>query len=115
MWDNKTIKVGKQKGRFKMEKKYDVVLIKRFGVDGLTKENITELMGKTAHNQLYPIELYADYSECSAMGFITAKAAEKIGYDYAELESYIGGILDDSARVNDQSEYDFDGLSIYIG
>ena len=67
-------------------------------------------------NVAYPIELSAYAQESSAMGFITSKAAEAIEYDYeySGLHNFIALILDDMCRENDDCEYEFKGIKIWL-
>lgn len=49
---------------------------------GLDRESIVELYDKLGDSsiEVYPIEIPAQYHECSAMGFITVDAADQIDY-----------------------------------
>lgn len=67
-------------------------------------------------NVCYPIELSAYAQESTAMGFISSKAAELIDYDYdsSGLHSYIASILDDMNKENENNEYEFKGIKIWL-
>ncbi len=94
---------------------YDMALIEKPISDGLNKFEAIELLNLLNSNEFYPIEFEADHQECSALGYITARAAEKLNYDYGGLRSYIGSILDDLEKENPEYEYEFGGLKIWMG
>lgn len=64
--------------------KLDIVLKDTPIEYGLDRESIVELYDKLGDSsiEVYPIEIPAQYHECSAMGFITVDAADQIDYDY---------------------------------
>lgn len=99
-----------------MNTKYDIVLCEKDGESGLTKEETIDLMDKIKDKEFYPIEILAFCHECCAMGFITPNAANELDFDYAEsgLEFYIANILDNMDNENENCEYEFKGLNIYM-
>ena len=50
------------------------------------------------------------------MGFITPKAAEMVNYDYegSGLRNFIASILDDMCAENENCEYEFNGIKIWL-
>lgn len=81
----------------------------------LKKQSYAELLAMVGDSEVLPIEIEAGYVECSAMGFISYKAAEKLDFDYTGLNKYISEILDDLEKENDQHLYTYQGLSVYMG
>ena len=101
----------------KENRKYDIVLIEKEGESGLTWSDTVNLIGMLSEKEWFPIEIMAKEQECSAMGFIGRKAAEKLEYDYdsSGLDDYVAEILDDLGLENDAHEYEFNGLKIWMG
>ena len=95
---------------------YGLVLRERYGVDGLKKSDVIDLFDMLDSNECYPIELSAYAQESTAMGFISSKAAELIDYDYESsgLHSYIASILDDMNKENENNEYEFKDIKIWL-
>ena len=95
---------------------YGLVLKEKYGTDGMTKTEITDLLDMLDGTEAYPIELSAYAQESSAMGFITPEAAELIEYDYeySGLHNCIARILDDMCRESDNCEYEFKGIKIWM-
>ena len=95
---------------------YELVLKEKYGTDGLERNEVIDLFDMLDENVAYPIELSAYAQESSAMGFITPKAAELIEYDYeySGLHNFIALILDDMCRENDDCEYEFKGIKIWL-
>lgn len=96
---------------------FDLALIQKPGESGLNKSEITELLGILPFDaELYPIEIYANAQECSAMGFITNDAADKLDFDYeaSGLNTFIADILDDINRESADSTYTFKGINIML-
>ena len=99
--------------------KLDIVLKDTPIEYGLDRESIVELYDKLGDSsiEVYPIEIQAQYHECSAMGFITVDAADQIDYDYetSGLNKFIAEILDDVDRENPDHIYQFGKLNICLG
>ena len=93
---------------------YGLVLREKYGTDGITKTDVMDMFDMLDGTEAYPIELSAYAQESSAMGFITAGAAELIEYEYSGLHNYIAHILDDMRRENDSCEYEFKGIKIWL-
>ena len=91
--------------------KYDVVLCECMGNRGLNKAISAKMADKLNDGEFYPVIFDADYAEVSAMGFISRTAAEKLKFDYYELKSYIGSILDEEH----EKIHEIDGVKIIIG
>lgn len=97
-----------------MKLTYDIALVEKPISDGLTRAEAMDLIDMLGE-EFYPIVFDADHQECSALGFITVGAAEKLNYDYHALSAYIGIILDDLNKENPEYEYEFEGLKIWMG
>lgn len=98
--------------------KFDLVLFEKPAEKGLTTRDIIDLLSKTkTDSEVYPIEIYAKQQECSAMGFITTGAANKINFDYEQsgLNKFIGEILDDVNKESKDFTYKFMGIKIFMG
>ncbi len=97
-------------------KEYDIALYEKEGTEGLDQKNVNELFEKLKDSPAYPIDLQAWEHESSAMGFITRKAAEELGYEYevSGLHDFIADILDDMNKESDTCEYEFKGIKIWL-
>ena len=95
---------------------YGLVLSEKYGIEGISRNDVIELFDMLDDAEAFPIELPAYAQESSAMGFITPKAAELIDYDYktSGLQDYIASILDDMDRESDTCEYEFKGIKIWM-
>ena len=94
---------------------YDLVLLEKSGIDGLTFEEFQAIYAKTKNvNQFYPIEIMAKKVESSAMGLISVEVADKLDYDYTKLSDFISDIMDDMDNETEDGVYEFEGLSIYL-
>ena len=104
------------------QNKIDIMLFERPGEKGLTFAEIIRLCKSMKaycakpDTQVHPIELEAKQVESSAMGFITADAADTLNYDYetSGLHDYIASILDDVTLENDTHVYQFKGINIFM-
>ena len=96
--------------------KYDVVLMEKPGVDGLTKEEIIDLFGFLNGKYVYPVEIEATKVESVAMGFITTRAANELNYIYNDLNSFVANILNDMNNETQDGVYELPnyGLTIKI-
>lgn len=97
--------------------KYDLVLTEKEAETGLDWSDTVRMIGMLSEKEWFPIEIMAKEHECSAMGFIGRKAAEKLEYDYraSGLNDYVAEILDDLDMEDDTHEYEFNGLKIWMG
>lgn len=95
---------------------YGLVLKEKCGADGLEKSEVIDLFDMLDENKAYPIELSAYAQESTAMGFITANAAELIDYDYEKLglHDYVASILNDTDKECETCEYEFKGIKIWL-
>lgn len=95
---------------------YDIVLIEKPGELGLTKAEVMDMYDSLNGDEAYPIEIYNCGGGSSAMGFISAIAAETIDYDYeaSGLNKFIGEILGDVTLENPLGVYEFEGLKIFL-
>ena len=94
--------------------KYNLVLIEKYGTDGITLEEATEMLNMLISTVAYPIELEAYKHACSAMGFIDPEYADSLEYDYSGLHDFIAGILDDMEQESLTHTYNFGGGMIYL-
>jgi len=100
------------------KKPVEIALLMKEGCSGMTRREVVSLIGMFAeHAEVYPIEICAKEHECSAMGFISDKAAGMLEYDYdsSHLNDFIAVILDDAAREHADNMYDFNGIPIWMG
>lgn len=81
--------------------------------EGITVEEIIELVDKLECEQVIPIEVQAN-SSC-AIGFISLDAAEELDYDYDNLIRSVSKIIEDMDNETEYGNYDFDGFPVYIG
>ena len=100
------------------ESNYELVLLEKPGTEGLSAEECKSLIDikLKSIDGIYPIELEAYEHECSAMGFITSEAANKVDYDYESsgLHQFIASILDDMGNESKTCEYEFKGIRIWL-
>ena len=96
--------------------KYDVAIVEKPGVSGLTKDEILDLLEAMGSKEVYPVEFFAKEHESSAMGFVDASSMNVVDYDYdgSGLSSFVADILDDMENETPNGEYSFNGLSIRI-
>ena len=98
------------------KRKYDIVLVAKYGNSGLTKEDAEMLFDMLGNKEGYPVEILlpdaADAGEALMMGFITPNAAERCHFSYDGTNSLLGRFLTNNYGYK-KKEYDFDGLSIY--
>lgn len=113
---------------------YDIALIEKEGTNGLNFNEITLLydfvssVHTNRETEVYPLEIEAKEHESTAMGFITAKAANILDYDYKNsgFADFIASILDDM-ELEDKLAidtytigavtyrvYEFKGLKIWL-
>lgn len=97
-------------------KNYDIAMIEKPFEDGLTRTDIQVLLDWINGEEVYPIEICAEDHECSAMGFITADAADQLDFDYemSGLEAFVANILDDMNNESEDCSYEFKGLKIWL-
>ena len=86
-------------------KTYNIVLKQKPLDEGLSIEDITEMLKKVSCVEVFPIEVQAQNSV--AMGFISVTSAELIDYDYTKLEEFVQQILDDKELEHENNEYLF--------
>lgn len=95
---------------------FGIALKQKVSTEGLNRSEIMDLYDMLAGVQVFPIELEAYCSECSAMGFISVDAAEMLDYDYeaSGLHNYIASVLDDVNLETENFEYEFKGIHIWM-
>ena len=98
--------------------KFGIVLKEKPGEDGLTRDDIVELLYlMDTEAEFYPVEFMAHCHECCAMGFITTDAANELDFEYDEnsdIRDFIANILDDMDLETENGEYDFGVILIKI-
>lgn len=80
--------------------------------DGLTKEDVVTLLNDFKKTPLYPLEIEAERVESSAMGFISARFADMLEYDYRNLRNFVSMLLGNPN--NKSGQYLFDGQIINL-
>lgn len=93
---------------------FDIVLLEKPGVIGLTKSEVMDLYNMLNQNEGYPIEIENLDGESSAMGFITPNAAYQLKYEYDMLNKKIGEILADMNLENENGVYRIENLDVYL-
>lgn len=96
--------------------KYGLVLKEKYGIDGLSKDEVIEMFDSLEDTPVFPLELQARECEFSAMGFITIKSAKLVDYDYESsgLHDFIANILDGNTPKTPNGEYEFEGIKILL-
>ena len=102
--------------------KYDVFLIEKPGINGLTKAEVMDIFDSLNGDEAYPLEVFNPNGESSAMGFITKAGADKINHSYygndefedKGLYQFIAKILGDMDLENPLGTYSFEGLKIFM-
>ena len=100
-----------------MDTFFEITLIEKPGLAGLTRAEVNDLHDMLSSLEAYPIEIGDINGNSSAMGFITPKAAEKLEYEYdqnSDLGKFISAILDDMDKESENGQYEFNGLRIYM-
>ena len=105
-------------------KNYNVILLERPGSEGLSCEDIIRLMQFIDLDKTYyPVEFEKANVNSSAMGFVSAEAAEILEFDYdsdSELAQFIYSILNDMEKESPDHVYEFtwkseeDPIRIYL-
>ena len=91
---------------------FDIVLSQKNGKDGLSQNDVHNLFTLANSKSVYPLNIESE--DRSAMGYITNKAAEKLGYNYTELSRHIKKVLDGSEKEDVKGIYEFFGLNIFL-
>lgn len=98
--------------------KFDVVLIEKYGEDGLSREEVNKLLDMLPEDaKVYPLEMFAREAESSAMGFITPDAADRLDYDtsqYSGFGKFVSGILDDMDKESPDNTYEYKGTRFWL-
>lgn len=99
-----------------MNKMYDIVLLEKEGIKGITNDEITKMYDLLASDSAYPVDLQAFDHECSGMGLISVSAAEQLDFDYTELHRFIAGVLEWNNIENETEDgtYHFRDLNILL-
>lgn len=99
-------------------KKFDAVLIEKYGEDGLSREEVNKLLDMLPEDaKVYPLEMFAREAESSAMGFITPDAADRLDYDTGQhtgFGKFVSGILDDMDKESPDHTYEYNGIRFWL-
>ena len=95
-----------------LDVKYDVAVIQTPYT--LQAKTYKRLIDKVNGPGMFPIDLEAKTQECSAIGFISEKAADLLDYDYEGLRNFLSDIMDDVAKENPNHVYEWNGLLIHM-
>lgn len=93
---------------------YDIVLIEKESLTGLTKEDIKFLFEKCNDLAVFPVQYSGKKYSNVALGFISEEAADKIDYCYdldSALNDFIALILDETYTT---CEFEFCKLSVFM-
>lgn len=91
-----------------------IYLLEVDGIRGLTVVDLFRFLSLIGEDEVYPIEIEASEVESSAMGFITAEAADSLEYDYTELSKHIASIMDDMNNETKDGRYKILGIDVYL-
>ena len=94
-------------------KTYEMCALEVHNGEGITKNDVTELLRRTVPDELLPIRCCARKKSTAAVGFIGVEFAKFLHYDYRELQNFVASVLD-SPVPNDENVYDFHGRKILI-
>lgn len=81
--------------------------------EGITLDEIKELVSKLECEQVIPLEVQANNS--CALGLISLKTAEELDYNYNSLIRNVKSVIKDTNNETEDGYYDFDGFPVYIG
>lgn len=97
-----------------MNKKYGIVIKKKIGEKGLTKEDIIDMLAKIEGSEVYPYEVLSRQYEVSAIGFITPDSARQVDFCFEEsgLNDFIKDILENKNEIH--NEFHFEGINIFF-
>ena len=94
---------------------FDLALIQKPMDEGLTADNIMQLLSRLHNTEIRPIEIEANEHECSAMGFIRQDAYEQLDYDsQIRLEGFIARILDNMDEETEDGIYQHEQFHISL-
>ena len=93
---------------------FEITLIEKPNVDGLTKAEVMEMYDQMNGDEAYPLEITG--CETSAMGFITLEAAKILDYDYEDsgLKDFVSVILGNVNNEPEDGTYEFRGIRIHL-
>lgn len=95
---------------------FGIVLKEKYEESGLIKSEVMDLFNMLSDTAAYPIEINAKIIKCSAMGFITPKAADILDYDYeiSGLNQFITNILENETLKSEDGCYEFRDIKIWL-
>ena len=95
---------------------FDIVLCEKPADEGLTKDEIINMIDVLNDDKFLLLEIEAKHVESVAMGVITIEAANKYNYDYSKngLVDFIANILDDMDNESANEQYIHNGCSIWL-
>jgi hypothetical protein len=117
--DEATEKELKEENMCNEKNGYDIALLEKYetcGLNGYEIHSLYRILQFSGVSEVYPIEIEAKEHESTAMGFISAEAAEKCKYDYktSGLEDFVASIMDDMEKENESGRYVFKGINILL-
>ena len=101
-----------------MYQKFDVVLLEKPDLDGLTLTDTVSLYGMLNAEEAYPLEIGNTSAESTAIGYITPDAAETLEYDYGQASDFgkfIDNILGDMNLETEDGAYHYRNISVWLG
>ena len=101
-----------------MIQKFDVVLLEKPDLNGLTLTDVTSLYGMLNAKEAYPLEIGNTSWESTAIGYITPDAAKTLDYDYgqeSDFGKFIENILGDMNLEAKDGTYHYGNISVWLG
>lgn len=96
-----------------MPTQFDIVLLEKDGVKGLTRTNCMDLFDMLKDEEAYPIEITSQTLETSVMGFIGKTADKALDYNHEELTKFVENTIS-SPEERNTFYYKFKGLDLYL-
>lgn len=93
---------------------YDVVLIEKPLDEGLTRNNINQILDMIKGDEVFPLEVISDHQGSAAMGFITIEASDKLDHLYDGISYFIRQILEDMEKEFPDNQYEYEELKIWL-
>ena len=97
-----------------MKTAFDIVLVERYGENGLTKADTMDLYDLLKGEEAYPIEIENSRGDSSVMGFLSVEAAKELEYEEAGLRDYVRKILSGEIAEDPDGNYIYQGLDLYV-
>lgn len=97
---------------------FDAVMLEKPGTDGLTSKELLTIIKMLKGTECFPFEVDNANGSSTAIGFISAEAANKIDYNFLPTSNFARSISDILGDINKESRnhiYSINGLKVYIG